>query len=156
MSNEIDWTKPLEAYHPDGAVLPYEGTFCGPDHDGDYFFEPDPVGQYQYGRYFHADGTDEDGSKWRLRNRTEKPALTEEMVRECMREAVRGKSQYDGRFVELEAILTLLREHGVLAEPVEDDELELKHAIAKEYGIDGRQYEGLCEAIRRVRAEGAE
>jgi hypothetical protein len=69
--SDLDWTKPIEAYHADGRIMAVERS-CGPDHEGDYGVCPAPNGR----DCFHADGSrwkSDDG--WRIRNR--KPAKVE-------------------------------------------------------------------------------
>lgn len=142
---KIDWNAPLDAYHPDGRVVEVEI-----DHDdGPY---PDGWGEYNVCYFDGCEGTpwfDAEtgkmwGNEWQIRNRTEKPALTEEMVREAMHPYVDGPMY--GR------VITLLREHGVLAEPVEDADLVMAREVAAECDY---LHEAAYKAIKRVRAEGA-
>ena len=62
----IDWTKPLEAYHPDGRVEPVtlEEDYPTPDDDGQYALDSDVVGLENC---YSADGT-HPRNKWRIRN----------------------------------------------------------------------------------------
>lgn len=142
MSNEIDWTKPLEAYHPDGRVIAvsYKGK-NGPH------MEIHSLGHMQpMGWYFDPDGT-KDGDPWRIRNRTEKSALTEERVRA------------EWRYGNEDSMAALLREHGVLAEPVEDADKVEAVKLVERWTIPESEYERIvadvAEAFKRVRAEGA-
>ena len=76
------------------------------------------------------------------RNRTEKPALTEDMV---------GKAFNHG----YDVVIELLREHGALAEPVDRD-LELAREVVKDVQKPGQRWlpvDFALAAIKRVRAE---
>jgi hypothetical protein len=69
MTYNIDWTKPIEAYHPDGRVVPQEVERMGE--------EPWTVGNIA-GGVWNKDGTPweapEGEEDWRIRNReSDKP-----------------------------------------------------------------------------------
>ena len=71
MEDEIDWTMPLEAYHPSGRVeaVKLDPKEAQPDDEGDYCLE-----QYVGGAlYFNAEGEPTFGvGDVRIRNRTTK------------------------------------------------------------------------------------
>lgn len=111
MSNEIDRTEPIEAYHENGQVVLAWLSNEAPNPYGYPYRIATADGRYPHGYWFDEYGCRKnDGWRIRNRNRTEKPALTEEMVHEA----------YGYGRVSIDRVITLLREHGVLAEPVED------------------------------------
>jgi|GEM_PF-3714249 len=153
MSNKIDWTKPLEAYHPDGRVVEVEleKGVTGPNEDGDWEIDGFEIDE-------HFFGSDGDGVNWRIRNRTTKPAnspspeLVERMVAYCRIRAFDGSREAKEIMAELEQV---------------DPDLELAREVcAANSRHGGSNYIGgdyddcfamqcIMAAIKRVRAEGA-
>jgi len=66
----IDWSAPIEAYHPDGRVVEVKRLRDGPvwpDSEGHYHVDGDGVPLF-----FDEEGVCHHGGSWRIRNR--KPA----------------------------------------------------------------------------------
>jgi len=65
-ASAVDWSRPIEAVHEDGRVVPTQVTE-GPDRDGDFWVK-DPTGKYPKSGVLccRPDGGDADG--WRIRN----------------------------------------------------------------------------------------
>lgn len=70
----IDWTKHIEAYHPDGRVREVE-VISGPDEDGDYTTKWGPSMEV-----WLPDGRSWCGDDWRIRNCTPKQPLVADMA----------------------------------------------------------------------------
>lgn len=73
----LDWSKPIEAYHPDGRVVSVD-LVRGPDNEGDYKISKNMEDQILgvgsiYAAYYTADGMPSpnvlaEASRWRIRN----------------------------------------------------------------------------------------
>lgn len=79
MTYNIDWTKPIEAYHPDGRVVPQEVEHMGE--------EPWTVGSIA-GGVWNKDGTPweapEGEEDWRIRNRKSDNPLCVDTLRKVL------------------------------------------------------------------------
>ena len=138
----IDWSAPLEAYHPDGRVVEVEleKGVTGPDEDGDWEIDGFEIDE-------HFFGSDGDGVNWRIRNRTTKPAnspspeLVERMVAYCRIRAFDGSREAKEIMSEIE--------------PKLDPDLELAGEVYDEWLADKHDtfVGATLAAIKRVRAE---
>ena len=145
MAETIDWSAPLEAYHPDGRVVEVklEEGVTGPDHDGEWEIHGFEIGEH----FFDPDGT---GVVWRIRNRKPAPQYPPELVERMVALAKRilAEEPFAPCVDEARAIL------ADLPQPVDAD-LELAREIAKEHSVDTAYYvtDAILAAIKRVRAE---
>ena len=85
MAETIDWSAPLEAYHPDGRVVEVklEEGVTGPDHDGEWEIHGFEIEEH----FFDPDGT---GVVWRIRNCKPAPQYPPELVERMVEVVTEG------------------------------------------------------------------
>ena len=146
----VNWSEPIEAFHPDGRVVEVELVDTDPE-DSTMTRRISPYLDREYS-WFKEDGSHWD-TQWRIRNRNRKPKPSPELVERM----IKIIGQIDRDYYE---VCEFVKEESraILAElePVDPD-LELaRDIIRQEYTgfCSSREIENLVlSAIKHVRAE---
>jgi len=180
ISGQLDWSKPIEAVHEDGRVVPvalrkwHRGgqMHDSPDDDGDYY----TTGNFEWSAVWNADGRHWMGEgRWRIRNVAQAPetphpapspsevgpevvAVLVEALAAMLYEATNGDADCVISSDTLdEARGALARGRALLPEPVDADEAEVQFILHRweENELETTE-DAVREALKRGRALASE